>query len=46
VIVLCEGRILADGPPVEAMASEVLAQAFGVRASLFPEGVAIAGLSP
>ncbi|MBY0447206.1 MAG: ABC transporter ATP-binding protein, partial [Hyphomonadaceae bacterium] len=46
VIVLCEGRILADGPPVEAMASEVLAQAFGVRASLFPDGVAIAGLSP
>ena len=32
LIVLSQGRILADGPPGEALTADVLAQAYGVRA--------------
>ncbi|MDP1872554.1 ABC transporter ATP-binding protein [Phenylobacterium sp.] len=34
IIVLVEGRVLADGPPREALTAEVLAVAYGVEASL------------
>jgi len=32
--VLGHGRVLADGPPVEAMTSEILAAAHGIDAPL------------
>jgi iron complex transport system ATP-binding protein len=32
VLVLAHGRIMADGPPVEALSSETLSAAYGVRA--------------
>lgn len=34
ILVLAEGRVLADGPPDEALAPEVLAAAYGVEARL------------
>ena len=34
LIVLSQGRILADGPPVAALSVDVLAEAYGVRARL------------
>jgi iron complex transport system ATP-binding protein len=34
VIVLGEGRILADGPPLQALSPEVLAKAYGVKVRL------------
>lgn len=35
VLVLAEGRILADGKPVEALSSDVLAKAYGVQTRLW-----------
>jgi iron complex transport system ATP-binding protein len=32
VVVLAQGRVIADGPPLAALSSEVLAQAYGVEA--------------
>ena len=32
IVVLADGQVLCDGPPVEALASEVLERAYGVRA--------------
>jgi iron complex transport system ATP-binding protein len=39
VVVLAAGAVLTDGPPREALAPEILAQAYGVAARVF-EGVA------
>ena len=36
IIVLAEGRVLCDGPPAQALASEVLERAYGVRARTIP----------
>jgi iron complex transport system ATP-binding protein len=36
ILVLAEGRVLADGPPGEALSPPVLARAFGVAARLVP----------
>lgn len=36
ILVLGEGRVLADGPPQEALTAEVLAAAYGVEASVRP----------
>lgn len=37
VLVLgAQGRLLADGPPLQALSPETLAQAYGVRARLDP----------
>jgi iron complex transport system ATP-binding protein len=46
VLVMNEGRIVAEGPPAEALASELLASVFGVEAVTVPVGdklVPIAG---
>lgn len=34
ILVLAEGRVIADGPPAEALAAPVLARAYGVHARL------------
>lgn len=34
VLVLADGRLIADGPPIEALSPEVLRQAYGVEARL------------
>jgi iron complex transport system ATP-binding protein len=43
VLVLAEGRLLADGPPDSALAPPVLDRAFGVRTTLRrgPEGISV-----
>jgi iron complex transport system ATP-binding protein len=40
VLVLAEGRVLADGPPGEALSPAVLARAYGIRAQV---GTGVAG---
>jgi len=48
VVVLAEGAIVADGPPLEALGAESLARAFGMRARLTEteEGIALTVLGP
>lgn len=43
VLVLAEGKLLADGPPEVALVPDVLARAFGVRTALRrgPEGLSV-----
>jgi iron complex transport system ATP-binding protein len=36
VVVMAQGRVLADGPPAEALSPTVLAQAYGVEAAWTP----------
>jgi iron complex transport system ATP-binding protein len=36
VLVLADGRVLADGPPAEALSPEVLARAYGITARIKP----------
>lgn len=43
VVLLHEGRVLADAPPATALTPKTLAQAYGVRARLDERGVVIDG---
>lgn len=46
VLLLQEGRVIADGPPAEALTPSLLAQAFGVQARLLGDALVIDGPLP
>jgi len=41
ILVLCEGGVASDGPPAQALTSEVLARAYGIEARLTPTEVGL-----